>query len=163
MRRQAWPAVLNNLSGILHTVSESGGLKISLNKKSQQLSTFLRSLALTTEFESRLSNSLSNPEVSLTSGSYFNSWVRVRPGKVSTVNWQNSGFLIFSVKKKSQRLSTFPGRTQYHRRKRAWLPCSEWERVLPLHYGHWHLIQCKNEVRKTISRARRTECFLRFM
>ena len=27
---------------------------------------------------------------------------------------------------------------QYHRRKRAWLPCSVWERVLPLHYGHRH-------------------------
>ena len=31
---------------------------------------------------------------------------------------------------------------QYHRRKRAWLPCSEWERVLPLHCGHRHFMPC---------------------
>ena len=48
-----------------------------------------------------------------------------------------------TARKKSRRLSTFPERIQYHRRKRAWLPCSEWERVLPLHYGHRHFIQCQ--------------------
>ena len=44
------------------------------------------------------------------------------------------------LKRKSRQLPTFPGRPQYHRRKRAWLPCSEWERVLPLHHGHRHLM-----------------------
>ena len=38
--------------------------------------------------------------------------------------------------KKSLAASYFPTKRQYHRRKRAWLPCSVWERVLPLHYGH---------------------------
>ena len=47
--------------------------------------------------------------------------------------------ICIQLKRKSRQLSTFP-RLQYHRRKRAWLPCSEWERVLPLHYGHRHFI-----------------------
>ena len=38
--------------------------------------------------------------------------------------------------KKSLAASYFPTKRQYHRRKRAWLPCSVWERVLALHYGH---------------------------
>ena len=44
------------------------------------------------------------------------------------------------VKKRKPAATYFPAKVQYHRRKRAWLPCSVWERVLPLHYGHRHLL-----------------------
>ena len=44
------------------------------------------------------------------------------------------------VKIKKPAATYFPAKVQYHRRKRAWLPCSVWERVLPLHYGHRHLL-----------------------
>ena len=59
-------------------------------------------------------------------------------------------FQFFSIKrhkkekKKVWQLPTFPQK-QYHRRKRAWLPCSVWERVLPLHYGHQTFYYWKHE------------------
>ena len=60
---------------------------------------------------------------------------------LSILNSHFSIFSSFSVflqekEKKAWQQPTFPSQRQYHRRKRAWLPCSEWERVLPLHYGH---------------------------
>ena len=47
--------------------------------------------------------------------------------------------------KKSPAAAYFPAWKQYHRRKGAWLPCSEWERVFPPRYGHRAIIAVKKK------------------
>ena len=67
-------------------------------------------------------------------------------------------FLFNFVKKKKPAATYFPAVKQYHRRKRAWLPCSVWERVLPLHYGHRHLLTRSVTVQQDLS-VRLTACY----
>ena len=60
--------------------------------------------------------------------------------------------------KKSRQPPTFP-LSQYHRRRGAWLPCSEWERVLPPRHGHrHHILTPRLRDSGTFVRAPRASC-----
>ena len=81
---------------------------------------------------------------------FFKYLLRKKIKKMLFFNFITMIFQFFSIKrhkkekKKVWQLPTFPQK-QYHRRKRAWLPCSVWERVLPLHYDHQTFYYWKHE------------------